>query len=206
MYDVSVFTHNENGCVSSSSIANMITVFDVPEAKFIADKLVVESLKSEINFTNLSIGANYYYWSFGDGDTSNIKNPTHNYLNNNFEGYKALLIVENVYGCKDTASQLIEIKDFVTFWAPTSFTPDGDYINDEFFCKGVGIDNNTFILKIYNRWGEPVFITNDINKGWDGRVKGKTEISEIGSYSWIVNFKDNTGLKHSRTGTIMLIK
>ncbi len=206
VYDVSIYTKNENGCTSAKTVNNMITVYDVPEAKFTANPGVVERLNPEITFTNLSSGAETYLWNFGDNDTSSQENPIHKYLKDNFEGYNVFLIAENRYGCTDTASQHIEMKDFFTFWAPTSFTPNGDNVNDIFICKGVGIDNSTYNLKIYDRWGEVIFETNDLYTGWNGIAKGKTKYAEVGSYTWIAHFLDNSGEKHIRWGVFTLIR
>lgn len=206
VYDVSVYTENENGCTSFNMIPQMISVYDVPEAKFDASPGVIESLNPEISFTNLSVGANSYLWDFGDNDTSSKENPIHQYVNNNFEGYDVSLVVENRFGCTDTASQHFEMKNFYTFWAPDAFSPDGDGVNDIFICKGVGINNNTFNFIIYNRWGEPIFETNDLYTGWDGRVADKSKLSEMGSYTWIAHFKDNSGEKHIRWGVVTLIR
>jgi gliding motility-associated-like protein len=56
-------------------------------------------------------------------------------------------------------------------YIPSAFTPNGDGVNDIFFAKGDGI--RKFSLAIYDRWGEVVFYSDDINKGWDGTFKGE---------------------------------
>ena len=53
---------------------------------------------------------------------------------------------------------------------PTSFTPNNDGTNDAFFVYGSDIDPSKFELEIYNRWGELVFETNDVNQPWIGQV------------------------------------
>ena len=96
------------------------------------------------------------------------------------------------------------MKDFFTFWAPTSFTPDGDNINDIFICKGVGIDNSTFNLQIYDRWGEIIFETSNLEQGWDGKdIKSKRVKS--GVYTWLVKYEDLGGVDHQESGTVTVI-
>jgi len=54
-----------------------------------------------------------------------------------------------------------------SIWAPTAFTPDGNSNNDIFYIRGEGIQN--FELRVYNRWGEEIFLSKDIKQGWDGK-------------------------------------
>jgi gliding motility-associated-like protein len=56
-------------------------------------------------------------------------------------------------------------------FAPNVLTVNGDQLNDKFYVRGIFVE--TFELKIYNRWGELVFATSDMNDGWDGTFEGK---------------------------------
>jgi gliding motility-associated-like protein len=72
-------------------------------------------------------------------------------------------------------------------WLPNAFSPNGDGINDVFGAKynfEVKID---FQMLVFNIWGEQIFSSNDINKGWDGKYKG--ESCPMGMYTYLVTFK-----------------
>ncbi|MDF1674044.1 MAG: gliding motility-associated C-terminal domain-containing protein, partial [Vicingaceae bacterium] len=59
-------------------------------------------------------------------------------------------------------------------------------------------------MYIFNRWGEKLFYSNDINVGWDGVVNGN--LSQTGSYVWKVNYRDAVGKQGELYGTVNLLK
>lgn len=88
------------------------------------------------------------------------------------------------------------------FYIPNAFAPDG--INKVFGPQGQFVDWSYYEMIIYNRWGEQVYITNDITKGWDGKVNGQD--AQLGSYVYTIRFKDAEGQEHRRKGTVTVIK
>ena len=95
-------------------------------------------------------------------------------------------------------SNTIEVKDPYTLYIPTVFSPDGDNTNDIFYVKGNGFDELSF--EIYNRWGQQVFQSDDLNKGWDGNYRNQP--SPIGTYVYRLKIE---GLI-TKAGTITLIR
>ena len=95
-------------------------------------------------------------------------------------------------------SNTIEIQDPYTLYIPTVFSPDGDNTNDIFYVKGNGFDELSF--EIYNRWGQQVFQSDDLNKGWDGNYRNQP--SPIGTYVYQLKIE---GLI-TKSGTITLIR
>jgi gliding motility-associated-like protein len=63
----------------------------------------------------------------------------------------------------------------------------------------------TFHLVIYDRWGEVIFETKDIEKVWDGRAKGGSELVPVGSYTWMATFKDNNDQTRIKAGSVTVI-
>lgn len=61
---------------------------------------------------------------------------------------------------------------FLSVHLPNAFTPDGNGINDLFMAKATYDVNIRFIMHVFNRWGETVFESTDISKGWDGNFRG----------------------------------
>jgi gliding motility-associated-like protein len=86
-------------------------------------------------------------------------------------------------------------------WVPNVFTPYNDDVNNTF--KAVGHDIATFEMKIYNRWGELLYVTHDINKGWDGVFKGV--LSQMDVYLWTITY---TGYHTNKYiyGTVTLLR
>ena len=79
-----------------------------------------------------------------------------------------------------------EITD-VNLYAPNSFTPDGDENNQNWFIVLSGIDEFNFSLTLYNRWGELIWESHDINAKWDGTNKNKAV--QVGTYTWQVEYR-----------------
>ncbi|MCB0495694.1 MAG: gliding motility-associated C-terminal domain-containing protein [Cyclobacteriaceae bacterium] len=86
---------------------------------------------------------------------------------------------------------------------PNSFTPNGDGINDNFIIQGKFISE--FEMEIYDRWGEALFHTTEMEKGWDGNTsKGKR--LPVGNYAYWIRIKDFNGNDHIRTGSVLILK
>ncbi|RAI99918.1 gliding motility-associated-like protein [Chitinophaga skermanii] len=153
-----------------------------------------------VSFTNTSMGAQKYYWTFGDGDTSILVNPVHQY--NRTNSYEACLVAINQFGCEDTTCQPVSAIVIPKFDVPSAFSPNNDNINDVFLVKSFGAVR--FNLKVFNRWGELVFESNDPNMGWDGRYKGA--LQPMDAYGYVVYIEFTDGTKGSRTGNVTLLR
>ena len=106
-------------------------------------------------------------------------------------------------GCLDTASLFIELepggKDF---FIPNAFTPNNDGKNDTF--KPYGSSIKSIEMRVFNQWGELVYQTTDVNKGWDGIFKGKAQPVGVYPYGIKVTFLDNTTV--TKRGTVNLVR
>jgi len=218
VYTVSLEVMNDFGCKHSRTVENMITVYQNPTALFEANPEVVSMLAAEVEFINHSVDAVSYYWFFGDGDSSLFVAPRHMYPN--IGEYEVLLVAESEDDCRDTTTRMITVQNEFAFYMPTSFTPNGDGMNDCARPCGNGIDKNDFSLVVYDRWGNLVFETDKFdpeapcdactNGSWDGtdngsRIKGD-EILPNGMYQWYCEFKDWNGTIFKEQGTIVLVR
>lgn len=87
-------------------------------------------------------------------------------------------------------------------WVPNAFTVNG---NNPIFKPVTGyVDFSNYSFKIFNRWGEIIFQTNDINAGWDGRRNDKLCPEEV--YVWQIEFTDGSGKSFERRGFVTLLK
>lgn len=206
-FDVTVITTNIYGCKTLNIIPQWITVFPLPDAKYVTDPEPARTsiLKPVVKFENLSSLAETSNWYFGDGDSSDVHSPFHRYPTYPSGVYDVTLIVTSSRGCKDTVYGLVEVYEIMTFYAPNAFSPDNDNINPEFRVFATGIIEGTFTMNIYNRWGELIFTSTDIEKGWDGKVKGGREAT-TDVYTWLVTFRDFKKVLHEKAGQITLIR
>jgi gliding motility-associated-like protein len=107
----------------------------------------------------------------------------------------------NILGCKDSTSRLINIKDEQLFF-PSAFTPNGDGLNDTFKPGGTGI--KTYSLAIYNRWGQKIFETDDLEHGWDGTFNGQTVDTE--TYLFQCDARGYSGKLYTFNGNITILR
>ena len=129
-------------------------------------------------------------------------NPSHAYRDTG--EYLVSLYVESDKGCKDTTTYILVVNDVYTFYVPTAFTPDNDGINDLFRVFGRNIDEKTYNLFIYDRWGEVIWQTNKLDDGWDGKAKNNKKVKP-GVYVWYASFYDKLGKYHEETGKVAVI-
>jgi gliding motility-associated-like protein len=209
-YSVSLAVTSKGGCSNNSSLTPLtIKVNPYPIAAFSLNSNTFDLPFDVMNCTNQSAGAITYAWDFGDGTSSTATNPS--YLYTTIGTFQVQLIANNQFGCKDTAVTSVITNADVIF--PNAFTPSpdgstgGEYVmfsttNDIFFPYTAGVTD--FKFSIFDRWGELVFESLDIKKGWDGYYKGK--LCEQGVYVWKAYIKLNNGKEHNKSGDVTLLR
>ena len=193
-----------NGCTGTA--VGKVTVYKTPIANFDASPNPGIVSSPIITFTDQSSSdVNYWFWSFGDGDTlmPNTKSPVHTYPFVETT-YNVTLIVHNAGMCFAQIVHQIVIGPEYSFFIPNAFTPDGDGINDTFFGKGKGIIE--YELMIFDRWGNFIFYADDIDKGWDGKANGGADVAQQDVYVWKVALKDVFNKKHNFIGTVTIVR
>jgi gliding motility-associated-like protein len=209
-YTITLTTTSNNGCVQTLVIPDMIEVYPVPTASFTANPQHTDVLNTQISYFDNSQGNPVQWsWNFGDpstlSDTSSLQNTTYAYSDEAGGTYPVYLQVTNQYGCVDDTSLEVIVDPNWSFYIPNAFTPNGDGVNDLFFGKGTGITD--YEIWVFDRWGNLIFTTTDINEGWDGTVQGKSgEICQEDVYVWKVVLRDVFNKKHKYIGHVSLIK
>lgn len=190
-----------NGCTSTETFNNYITVDASPIAAFTS----IDKGDNIFEFINESIDAQWFVWEFENGTTSEDVNPIKNFGTAN-GSQEVILIAGNMSGCTDSAIAYVDLKEELVFYVPNAFTPNAD-VNNQLFQPVMtsGYDVSSYELRIFNRWGELVFISNDPNKGWDGSHQGWK--SPTGVYSYNLSFITKENLKKiNKTGSFHLIR
>lgn len=201
-YHFNIYVETQNGCVADTVFNNSIKVHPSPLADFSVNPDSAFIIHPVFSFYNLSANATYYEWNFGDNSSLvvNVQNPVHTYSDTGV--YNVSLLVKNDFGCSDTALKIIKVKDEFAIYIPNAFTPNGDNINPTFGAKGVGIVE--YEMLIYNRWGELIFTSENINTQWDGTYQGAE--SPQGVYVYMINVKSISGRTYNFTGHFTLIR
>ncbi len=202
-YTVSLTTTSDQGCTSTVTISNAVTVYPEPLAEFITDPNETTILNPVFNFVNLSNGNIVNYWTFGDGATSDDAGPSHTYADTGH--YLVTLWIQNSFGCIDTVSHEIYIAPITTFFIPNAFTPNNDGVNEVFTIKGINILDVKF--SIFNRWGDPIFVSNNgFTHPWDGSIDNSSYVAKEDVYVYDATIKDIFGKYHHRIGRVSLVR
>jgi gliding motility-associated-like protein len=180
-----VTVSDANGCVKTASITvdHHSTVF--ANFHYIPTNITIDN--PIVSFINNSSGGTIFFWDFGDGNTSNEYSPNHTYAA--IGTYTVMLIVSDDQNCIDTAIDIIEIKDFSTLYLPNVITPNDDGQNDVFHILATNIELDDYSIRIFNRWGNQLFYSTDVSKGWDAKYNGK--LVPMGVYYYIIAYIDS---------------
>jgi gliding motility-associated-like protein len=204
-FDVTLTITDNNGCSNSLTNPGMITIYPEVNASFGVDVYEQSILNPVFHFTNTSTNATSYTWEFGDGNTSAQTNPTHTYVNEPGV-YHIILYATNAAGCEDSAVAVVSVIDELIFYVPNTFTPDGDEFNNVFYpVFSSGFDAQNYTLLIFDRWGEVIFESHNVEFGWDGTYIG--QLCKEGTYTWKIIVKErNKDKHHEYVGHVNLLK
>lgn len=203
----SVIVTDANGCFQSQSV--VVPGLVPPVADFYFSPDVVNLMDPLVTFTDASGGViTNWHWNFGDpvsgaNDTSNLQDPTHLYSDSGT--YCITLTIMNMTGaCADTVTKCLRVEPQTTFYVPNSFTPNKDGKNEIFYAYGTYIGE--FHMYIFDRWGNLIFESNDLYKGWDGSVRNKGDIVQEDVYVWKVKYFDLTGAEFNQVGHVTIVR
>jgi len=186
------------GCQGTTQPVS-VTIFDLPTVKLLKDTTLTVGAELELKAVNLPDNAETFLWkglkefSVENQDTTFAIKPSATNI------YTVVVTDEN--GCVDSSSILVRVSSEI--YIPNMFSPNNDGSNDKFKIYGFGVDPIGFDFKVWDRLGNLVFQTSEVDDivetsesddkvmGWDGKFKGKLLGSE--SYIWSVKGKFNTG-------------
>jgi gliding motility-associated-like protein len=117
--------------------------------------------------------------------------------------YWIKLVVTTDKGCKDSSLQRVVIGPDIIIFVPDAFTPDGSGPNENNTFKPQIINNKTYYMSIYNRWGQKMYETTDLNKGWDGNYLGQPAQDGVYVYKIIVTSLEDKVFQYNGTFTLL---
>lgn len=197
-----VHAYNEINCHNSDEV--MVVVQAKPTPVINLDPGVIDALDPAVILTDASSGNTSREWTISDGTTSTDEQFLHRFeLSDTSMRFDIKLVAVSENGCVDSTSTFIRVKRDHYLWAPTGiYLHDTDQRNREF---RLWIDNIVeYDLMIFNRYGEMIFRTNNIEQAWDCTYKGETVPQ--GVYTWIVKYRHNDApnREESQKGTFMI--
>ncbi len=123
-----------------------------------------------------------------------------------FNGIAAQLYtiqIKTATGCITVDTQMVKTHKKIDIYVPTSFTPDGNGINDRLRPFLVGFSKVNY-FRVFDRWGKLLFSMNNDQPGWDGKINNKP--AETQTIVWMIEAVDVDGVVHNRQGTTVLFR
>jgi gliding motility-associated-like protein len=198
IFDVTLTVITDKGCKKTVIWDDYIEVFPNPVADFVANPLQTDIMNPSISFTNLTSGATNYSWNFGDNDSLfTTFNPNHTYSDTGT--FVVNLIVSTINNCIDSINSTVIITPSYRFFIPSSFTPNGDGLNDLFEIRGAYIQACN--LEIYDRWGKPFYNrSGTYGVSWDGANAPQ------GVYVYKIKMKDTQNKDYEYIGELTVFR
>ena len=197
-YAVSLTVSTILGCTSTSPTQGIVNAWQPPTAGFTANMWNTTAANANIVFTDQSVGSiSSWSWIFGDGGTSANDSPEHTYTD--VGTFQVSLTVTDVHGCSDETDGNIIITPVYDVVIPTAFTPNGhggnggaydpnDLSNDVFYAFVRFVKE--FRMRVFNRWGELIFESDDVRVGWDGYYRGQLSPQDVYVVQTWIRFVD----------------
>lgn len=191
---------NQFGCIGIDTITVLASA-NFPPLDIIADAdSVFPGNAVQLTATN----DNYTYSWFPDSSLN--VNGIYNPIANPFVNTTYTLLIEDENGCKNIEDITILIREFECelpyIFIPNAFTPNNDGENDVFFVRANSITD--VYLAVYNRWGQKVFETRDLNQGWDGTFNGIPLEPDV--FGYYLEIECYNGVKQFKKGNVALIR
>ncbi|MBO4738206.1 MAG: gliding motility-associated C-terminal domain-containing protein, partial [Bacteroidales bacterium] len=200
-YQIKVLDRN-NCSVQDSTVVKDSSSFPTPIKAWADTNLVYKGRSTMLHVTDLGTGFTYH-WTPEQGlkptsGTDVTATLTENTL--------FTVLVKDKWGCYQTDTVSVAtwevICDEPFVFVPNAFTPNDDGNNDILYVRGDLLEEIDF--KVYDRWGEKIFETQDLKQGWDGTYKGKA--CEPGVYFYYLQATCSAGVKSLIKGNVTLIR
>ncbi|MFH1321853.1 MAG: PKD domain-containing protein [Bacteroidota bacterium] len=174
----------------------LVIVHPLPDADAGEDVTIVNGTSVQL----IATGGLQYVWTPETGlDNPGLFNPVASPTSTT----EYEVTVTDIYGCVNTDIIIVGVVDPTEF-IPTAFTPDGNGKNDVFYVRRGGMKE--FELRIFDRWGELVFVSDDIEMGWDGTMQSTSEEMPEGAYVYSFMGVTNNDEEVQESGIVNLIR
>lgn len=204
VYSVELEVTSPLGCVTKKFFSDLIDVRPLPEARFDIVTDNPTNFEPIVQFEDQSIDAVSWLWDFDGEGIAFDPNPAHMFQDTG--QHEVQLIVTHISGCTDTIVNRVDITPQTTLFMPNAFSPNGDSDNDFFGPVGHVDGIRSYSIQVWDRWGERIFNTEDINHRWDGTVNNAGQQLPQGMYLYMVRYVEPRGQLRELAGQINLIR
>lgn len=207
VYSVYLGVTSPTGCFVDTTFVNLVDVRNAPTADFFWTPEQPTNLNPDIFVQDASLDAarqSYVITNELGERVFAIPRPNFEYTVRDSGTLFITQFVAHPSGCTDTITKDLQLEFRNTYFLPNAFTPNGDGLNDIFLPKGIFGGITAYQLRVWTRYGENIFVTEDINQGWDGSFNGAQ--SPGGGYLWDVQYVDANGDPMVLKGGVTLVR
>jgi gliding motility-associated-like protein len=200
---------SEFGCTGQDTMSeNFITVYQQPELDFWWEPAELDILNTNVQFNCEPYGIDSVIWNFHNAGRSTLFDPIWSFPSVESETpFFVCMVGYSGKGCLDTLCRDVYVNPVAQVFAPNSFTPNGDGINDVFQPFVSGAQPGTFSFTIYTRRGETIFYSEETDAVWTGGINDNGYYVAPGPYVWRIEFlAKQTDKIEVYTGTINLLR
>jgi gliding motility-associated-like protein len=204
--DIGIMITDAAGCSQSMTMTDVVCVNPNPSASF-AWSPIEPMLGGTVSFENTSIGGTTYTWDI-NGQGASGESVSYNVPSLESGEFQACLEVVGPGGCMDAQCYTVVLSAESYIFVPNSFTPDADGTNDVFAPIIAGLTSDyRYTFRVYNRWGDVIFETNDPNDVWTGDVHGGNYYAQPDAYVYEITLQLRAGeVPFRKVGSIVLIR
>ena len=194
-YNVMLVSQNIKNCIDTSVHQVIVDNFKPSAGN---DTIIVKGEGVQFNAT----GGEQYQWSPAAYLNNTLINNPYGYYPDTGK-YNYTVKVISAYGCTGYDTVNVWVVNQAAFFVPTGFSPNGDGTNDLFRPVAVGYRSLNY-FRIYNRWGQQVYYSENLTSGWDGTYNHKA--AELGTYFWQISYVDRFGKEGYMKGDVTLVR
>jgi gliding motility-associated-like protein len=206
-HDVELIAISDFGCTNSLLQENYIQAYSIPQSSWTFSPQNISELHTHVEFNDASIGAGTYLWEFSDLGISEESDPTFDFPEIGGMGYQVCQTVWSEYGCENQSCHDLYVQGEFSVFAPNTFTPDQDGLNEVFKPVCQGYSDKDYLLQVFDRWGELIFSSNDPQNAWLGNVNGQGYYAPDGLYQWTLEVRSlYTSEKKELSGFVTLMR
>lgn len=192
LYDVSVIVLDNNGCTDTLAVDSAVLVHDLPNPFFVTQPNPASTTSPDVTFTTQITEYPLYSWTAG-GDSVGTGIP----FGLHFPYFEArttevCLVVTDTNGCVNEHCEDVVITQDLAVYVPNAFSPNGNGINEVFYPVILGAETTKdYEFSIFDRWGELVFLTEDMTVPWNGGMNNAATPLEPGVFTWRVRLRES---------------
>jgi gliding motility-associated-like protein len=201
-YDIQLEVTTDFVCKSTQLVECLVNFLPSPIASFANDPSNPSNVEPIVHFNSTSVDAQNYGWFIDSNFVSTADAFKYEFSDTGLYEVQLTIVAPN--GCKDTITKVLDRYMVPVLYFPSSFTPNGDGLNDTWNFVGEGVELDGYEIEVFDRWGKRLFHSNDPQESWSGLDKSTGTSLQIGAYGYVVRYVDEYKEPKVVTGQVVI--